>query len=63
MLTLRINLRAHKLIAEEVTHLIIGKVELNPSPMPESLKSFLTDQIWAQCKALETVNNPQGEGF
>lgn len=43
MLTLRINLRANKLIADEVTHLIIGKVELNPSPMPESLKSFLTE--------------------
>lgn len=47
MLTLRINLRANKLNADEVNHLIIGKTELNPSAMPESLKSFLTDTIWA----------------
>lgn len=46
MLTLRINLRAGKLKPEEVNQLIVGKVELNATPMPESLKSFLNETIW-----------------
>jgi len=46
MLTLRIMLRAGKLNPDEVTHLIIGKIEPSPGPMPESLRSFLSEAIW-----------------
>nr|SYZ35238.1 PtDNAH9b [Paramecium tetraurelia] len=62
MLTLRINLKAGKLPKEQVDHLIIGKIELNPPPMPESLKSFLNDTIWACCKALESIPEFNGLG-
>jgi dynein heavy chain len=61
MLCLRVLLRANKLTAEEVNHLIIGKIEANPPSMPESLRSFLNDVIWAQCKALESI--PEFAGF
>ena len=60
MLTLRIMIRAKLLNADEVNHLIIGKTELSPGPMPESLKSFLSETIWAQCKALEQLQEFQG---
>ncbi len=43
MLTLRVLLRSETLSAEEVDHLIIGKVDLNPPPMPDVLKSFISD--------------------
>lgn len=35
---------------------------MNPPPMPESLKSFLNEVIWAQCKALETIPDFNGLG-
>lgn len=60
MLCLRVLLRSGELDSDEVDHLIIGKVDLNPSPIPDSLKSFLTDNIWAGCKALETITHFQG---
>lgn len=43
MLTFRILLRAEKLTLQEVEHLVIGKYETNPNPIPDTLKSFLTD--------------------
>lgn len=43
MLTLRILLREGKLSQNEVDHLIIGKVDLNPTPMPDSLKSLINE--------------------
>lgn len=61
MLALRVLLRGNKLSPEEVNHLIVGKIDPNPPTMPESLRSFLTDVIWAQCKALETI--PEFAGF
>lgn len=47
MLTFRILLRNGKLLSDEVNHLIIGKTDVNASSMPEPLKSFLTEPIWA----------------
>ena len=61
MLTMRIFLRSGKLNPEEVNHLIIGKIDPNPPSMPEALKSFLIESIWATCKALETM--PEFNGF
>lgn len=61
MLALRVLLRGNKLSPEEVNHLIVGKIDPSPPTMPESLRSFLTDVIWAQCKALETI--PEFAGF
>jgi dynein heavy chain len=55
MLTLRINLRAGVLTNEEVNHLIIGKVDPNPPPVPDVLKNFITESIWASCKGLESI--------
>lgn len=55
MLTLRVLLRAEQLNPDEVDHLIIGKIDINPSPMPDVLKSFITEPIWAACKALEQL--------
>jgi len=43
MLTLRVLLRSEKLSSEEVDHLIIGKVDANAPPMPDVLKSFISD--------------------
>jgi dynein heavy chain len=56
MLTLRILLRNEELKLEEVDHLIIGKVDPMPPPMPDVLKSFLNEQIWSSCRALEQVH-------
>lgn len=55
MLTLRILLRRGELKAEEVEHLIIGKQDPGPLTLPESLKNFITDYIWASCKGLELI--------
>jgi hypothetical protein len=53
MLTLRILLRKGVLSAAEVEHLTLGKFDTNPPPMPEVLRGFVNDQMWANCKALE----------
>lgn len=55
MLTLRVLMRSEELTPDEVDHLIIGKVELNPPPIPEVLKSFLQESVWAACKGLEQL--------
>jgi dynein heavy chain, axonemal len=47
LLTLRILLRSGELHQNEVDHLVIGKMDLNPGSIPESLRSFLTESIWA----------------
>lgn len=60
MLCLRVLLRSEELNSDEVDHLIIGKVDHNPTTMPDALKSFLNDNIWASCKALETIHQFQG---
>lgn len=36
--------------------MILGKADLNPPPLPEPLKSFLTEAIWAYVKGLEQIN-------
>lgn len=61
MLTLRILLRSGELNPAEVDHLIIGKMDLNPGSIPESLRSFLTESIWASVKELEKI--PAFAGF
>lgn len=43
MLTLRILIRKGELSPEEVDHLIIGKVDPNPPPIPEALKNFVNE--------------------
>lgn len=52
MLTFRILQRSGELNAKEVEHLILGKADLNPPPLPEPLKAFLTEGIWAYVKGL-----------
>ncbi len=46
-------MRANMLKAEEVEHLIIGKVDLNPGNIPDPCKSFVTENMWAAIKALD----------
>lgn len=55
MLTLRILIRKGVLNEKEVDHLILGKVDPNPGSMPEVTKSYLTEQNWSSCKALEQI--------
>jgi dynein heavy chain len=57
MLTMRILLRSEELKPEEVDHLIIGKVDPMPVPMPDVLKSFLNDSIWSACRALDQIHS------
>jgi dynein heavy chain len=55
MLTFRILQRSGELNPAEIGHLILGKADLNPPPLPEPLKGFLNDTIWANVKGLETL--------
>lgn len=55
MLTFRILLRKGELKNDEVEHLIIGKQDPNPPSLPEALKTFINDNIWASCKGLESI--------
>ena len=55
MLTFRILLRKGELKLDEVDHLIICKQDPNPPSLPESLKSLITENIWANCKGLESI--------
>jgi dynein heavy chain len=56
MLTFRILQRSGELHPKEIEHLILGKADANPPPVPEPLKSFLTEAIWANIKGLEQIN-------
>jgi hypothetical protein len=40
-----------------VEHLTLGKFDPNPPPMPEVLRGFVNDQMWANCKGLEQLTN------
>lgn len=40
---------------DEVTHFIVGKTLANYPIMPESLKSYLTEQNWKDCKSLDYI--------
>jgi len=53
MLTLRILVRSGKVTAQEVSMLIRAPLDPHAPPMPESVKSWLTEQQWAQLKGLE----------
>lgn len=55
MLTFRILQRAGELNPVEISHLILGKADPNPPPLPEPLKGFLTETIWANVKGLEVL--------
>lgn len=46
MLTLRINIRKGLIKQDEVTALIKKEVTLDPPPVPEPLKMFITEAIW-----------------
>lgn len=35
----------------------LGKFDPNPPPMPEVLRGFVNDQMWANCKGLEQLSN------
>jgi len=63
MLTLRIMVRKKVLTEDEVNHLILGRVHHQPGPVPDMLKSFINDQIWAACMALQEYIKPTFEGF
>jgi dynein heavy chain len=55
MLTFRILIRKDKIKLEEFEHLIIGKVDPNPPPVPEPLKSFIGEVSWSAIKGLESL--------
>lgn len=55
MLCFRILIRDGQLDKNEVEHLILGKTDPNPGPMPDVLKNFLLDNIWSACKSLELL--------
>lgn len=55
MLTFRILQRAGELHPKEIEHLILSKVDPNPPPLPEPLKGFLSEVIWANIKGLELL--------
>lgn len=52
MLTFRIMQRAGDLKQNEIEHLILNKADPNPPGLPEPLKGFLTEAIWANVKGL-----------
>lgn len=55
MLTFRILQRSGELNPKEIELLIVGKADPNPPPIPEPLKGFLTEAIWANIKGLELL--------
>lgn len=55
MLTFRVLQRNGDLNPKEVEHLILNKADPNPPPLPEPLKGFLNDGIWANVKGLENI--------
>ena len=55
MLTIRILLRAGTIDPAEVNHMIVGKMLPNLPPVPESLKSYITDILWNNCKSLDYI--------
>ena len=55
MLTFRILQRSGELIPKEIEYLILNKADPNPPSLPEPLKGFLTEGIWASIKGLELL--------
>ena len=55
MLTFRILQRNGELNPKQVEHLILNKADVNAPPLPEPLKGFLTEAIWANIKGLEII--------
>lgn len=51
------------LLAQEVEHLTLGKFHPNPPPMPDVIKGFVTEQMWANCKALEDLQSGAFNNF
>mmetsp|Transcript_24255 Transcript_24255/g.21366 ORF Transcript_24255/g.21366 Transcript_24255/m.21366 type:complete len:743 (+) Transcript_24255:3415-5643(+) len=63
MLTLRIQVRLGRLNTDEVNHLFLGRLHPQPGQQPDVLKSFINDQIWSSCCALEEYIKPHFEKF
>ena len=55
MLCLRVLVRKGVCNQEEVTHLVMKKVALDPPQQPDSLK-FIPEPLWPACKGLEQVH-------
>jgi dynein heavy chain len=55
MLTFRILQRNGELSPKEIEHLILGKADPFPPSLPEPLKGFLNEAIWANVKGLEQL--------
>lgn len=56
---LKILQKDGKLKIEEVSHLIQGKQVANAPSMPETVRGYLTEQIWRDCKALDYIEDLQ----
>jgi len=56
MITMKILVRAGKILPEEREILIRAPPDQNPPPMPENARSWLTETQWAQLKTLETMD-------
>ena len=55
LLCLRILEKSKVLESEEVKHLIQGKNLTNYPNMPETVKGYLTEQIWKDCKSFDYI--------
>lgn len=62
MLCFRIMVRDGLLKEEEMAHLITGKLLVNPIVYPESesLRGYVTEQMYKDCKALEYIEDFNG---
>ncbi|CAJ1438602.1 unnamed protein product, partial [Effrenium voratum] len=56
MLALKILVRSGQVQPEELNLLIRAPVDPNPPPMPDTTRSWLSEQQWAQLKTLEQIS-------
>ena len=52
---LRIMEKQGLLKPDEIRQFIQGRILSSVPPIPDQVKSFLTEQIWRDCKALEHI--------
>jgi len=60
ILCLRILMRDGVVETEEVVHLIQGKILQNAPALPDSVRTYLTEAIWINCKSLESISEFTG---